>query len=285
MDRKKAKNIIVDRVSSLPTLPDVIAKLIPIMQDENAHIQDLIDVVSFDPAIATRLIKVANSAYYGFMKKITTIRNAVVVLGFRQVKSLALGISVLDSMNMVGKDVLIDREGFWIHSAGCAMASDALCEYIKNVDRETAFTASLLHDIGKLVLDAVFNDEYKKVMENIGDDRCLFEVEEEVLGFTHAEVAGWLCELWKFPADLTYPIMFHHHPESAVSIWKVISSVVHCADYLSKKAGIGSSSDNKCYLSSTAVDVLSLDDEIIERINNKIGQETEKAKAFFSAIA
>jgi len=179
---------------------------------------------------------------------------------------------------------LIDREGFWLHSAGCAMASDYLCEYVKNVDKETAFTASLLHDIGKLVIDNVFNAEYKAVLDNAGNDRCLYEIEDELLGFTHAEVAGWLCELWKFPADLTYPIMFHHQPESAVSIWKNISSVVHCADYLSKEVGIGSTQDLKYILSSTAVDVLSLNEDIIDKIKFKLSAGTEKAESFFSSI-
>jgi len=102
MNREDAKNIIVDKVKSLPTLPNVIHRLLPLLQNENVNIDDLIDVISYDPAISARLLKVANSAYYGFMQKIATVRHAIIILGLREMKSLALGITVFDTMKGLG---------------------------------------------------------------------------------------------------------------------------------------------------------------------------------------
>lgn len=270
MNRENAKNIIVDKVKSLPTLPDVINRLLPLFQNENVNIDDLIDVISYDPAISARLLKVANSAYYGFMHKVATVRHSIIVLGLREMKSLALGITVFDTMKGLGSQSLISHDDLWLHSIGSAMAAKMLCRSARGVNAEVAFTASLFHDIGKLVLDGFFKSDYMKVIENTSQGVIMFEAEENVFGFEHGEVGGWLCESWKLPSDLIYPVMYHHHLERVDSTWKVMAAVVHCADFLCKRAGIGFGSDAKTEQTPTdASEAQTIDEDDLDNVLKK----------------
>ena len=168
MDPVKAKSIIIDRVRDLPTLPDVINKVLALVGDENTSAKKLGNLVSHDQSISSRLLKVANSAYYGFMKKVATAQHAIVILGFKEVKSLVLGIAVFDAMKGASSETSLMKEEFWMHSMGSALAGQLICKKVGGADPESTFTASLLHDIGKLVLDVFFAREYAKVLERLG---------------------------------------------------------------------------------------------------------------------
>ena len=184
MDIKEARNIVIDKVKSLPTLPDVIHKVLSLVQGEDATAKTLGDLISYDQAISTRLLKVANSAYYGFMREIATVQHAIVALGFREVRSLVLGITVFDAMKKSSRETSIIREDFWMHSVGCALAGQIICKKVEGVDTDIAFTSSILHDIGKLVLDGFFTLEYGGVLEKVKKNGIsMVEAESEIMGF------------------------------------------------------------------------------------------------------
>jgi len=286
MDRAKAKNIIIDKVRDLPTLPDVIQKVLDLVGDEDTSAKKLGNLISYDQAISSRLLKVANSAYYGFMRKIATIQHAIVILGFKEVKSLVLGIAVFDTMKGVSGETSFMREEFWMHSMGCALAGQFICKKVGGVDSETVFTASLLHDIGKLVLDVFFTQEYAKVLEKVRvNGISIVEAEEDVMGFNHADVGGWLCDRWKFPPILSFPISFHHQMEKVDKNYMRIISIVHLADILCKRAHIGNSGEKKIpVIHLPAQEHLKLKDDDLEKIVEQLRQEEDKVKSFLSAI-
>jgi len=286
MDRVKAKNIIIDRVKDLPTLPDVIHKVLALVGDESTSARKLGSLISYDQSISSRLLKVANSAYYGFMKQIATAQHAIVVLGFKEVKSLVLGIAVFDTMKKAGGETSLAQKEFWMHSMGSALAGQIICKRVGRANSETIFTASLLHDIGKLVLDIFFTQEYVKLLENVRKNGVsMVEVEEAVMGFSHADVGGWLCERWKFPPALTFPISFHHQVEKAGKDYMQITSIVHLADILCKRAQIGNSGDNKIpAFQRSAQKYLNLQEDDLDTIIEELKQEEDKAKSFLSAI-
>jgi HD-like signal output (HDOD) protein len=174
MDRVKAKNIIIDRVKDLPTLPDVMHKVLTLVGDESTSAKKLGSLISYDQSISSRLLKVANSAYYGFMKQIATAQHAIVILGFKEVKSLVLGIAVFDTMKGASGETSLAQKEFWMHSMGSALAGQIICKRVGMADSETTFTASLIHDIGKLVLDIFFTKEYAKVLENVRENGADF---------------------------------------------------------------------------------------------------------------
>jgi len=286
MSRTKAKNIIIDKVKCLPTLPGMIHKVLDLVQDEGTSARKLGNLIAYDQAISSRLLKVANSAYYGFMREITTVQHAIVILGLKEVKSLTLGITVFDAINKKDKEASIMREDFWMHSIGCALAGQVICKRVPGVDVESTFTAALLHDIGKLVLDNFFTQEYGKVLEKVYQNGIsMIEAEEEVIGFNHADVGGLLCDRWKFPSILVAPISFHHQLEKADAKHLQMTSVVHLADILCKRAQIGNGGDNKiCPPHSLAKEHLKLEEPDLDTIVEELKQEEEKVTSFFHAI-
>ena len=286
MDPVKAKNIIIDKVRSLPTLPDVIHKVLTIMGDETTSANKLGSLISYDQAISSRLLKVANSAYYGFLKEIATVQHAIVILGFKEVKSLTMGIAVFDTMKESSTETSLIQEEFWMHSMGSALAGQIICKKIGGTDPETTFTVSLLHDIGKLVLDVFFTQEYAGVLKRVGVNGVnMVEAEEEVMGFSHADVGGWLCERWKLPPLLTLPISFHHQVKKVDKNYMQMTSIVHLADILCKRAHIGNSGDNKIpTIQIPAQEHLNVKEDDLDKIVEELKQEEDKAKSFLSAI-
>jgi len=286
MDRAKAKNIIIDKVKGLPTLPNMIHKVLALAGDEATSAKKLGNLISYDQAISSRLLKVANSAYYGFMSQIATVQHAIVILGFKEVKSLVLGIAVFDTMKEANSETTLMKEEFWMHSIGCALAGQIICKKVGRVDPETTFTASLLHDIGKLVLDGFFTRDYSRVLEKVRvNGVSMVEAEEEVMGFSHADVGGWLCERWKFPPVLTFPISFHHQVRKLDEPYIRVTSIVHLADILCKEAHIGSSRDNRLTpIDTFAMKYLKLKDDDLDKIVEELKLEEEKVRSFFSAI-
>ena len=286
MDSTKAKSIIIDRVKDLPTLPDVIHKVLTLVGNESTSAKKLGSLISYDQSISSRLLKVANSAYYGFMKQISTAQHAIVILGFKEVKSLVLGIAVFDTMKEASSKTSFMREEFWMHSMGCALAGQIIHKKAGGVDPETTFTAALLHDIGKLVLDVFLTQEYLKVLEKVRiNGVSMVEAEEEVMGFSHADVGGWLCERWKFPPVLTFPISFHHQVEKVDKNYMRITSIVHLANILSKRAHMGNGGSNKIpVIHLPKQEPLKLKEDDLEKMVGELRQEEDKAKSFLSAI-
>lgn len=286
MNSVKVKNIIIDKVKGLPTLPGMIHKVLALVQDEDTSARTLGNLIAYDQAISSRLLKVANSAYYGFMRGIATVQHAIVILGFKEVKSLTLGITVFNTINKTNKESSIIHEELWMHSIGCALAGQIICKKEPGVDAETIFTAALLHDIGKLVLDNYFTQEYGKVLEKVQlNGISMVEAEEEVMGFTHADVGGFLCDRWKFPPMLVSPIRFHHQLEKVDAGHMQITSVIHLADILCKRAHIGNGGDNKIPpLHSLAKEHLKLEESDLDTIVEELKQEEEKVKSFLRAI-
>jgi HD-like signal output (HDOD) protein len=286
MDYLEAKNIVFDSVKSLPTLPEIFHKVLVLVADEDASLKELSDLISYDQAISTRLLKVANSAYYGFMKKIATIQRAIVVLGFEEVKSLTLGIGLFNTMKRVKGSTSLNLHNFWLHSVGCALAGQNISQNAEGLEEGVAFTACLLHDIGKLVLDCFFIQHYSQVLKMVQlKEVSLAEAETEMMGFNHADVGGWLCEKWKLPPLLSNPISFHHKVDEVDSKYILISSIVHLADILCKRAQIGNSGDNQIGpIQPTAQENLMLTRDELQKIFVQLKQEESKALDFLSFI-
>jgi len=286
MDQEKVKQVIINKIDHLPTLPEMIQKVVSLVQDERTSARDLSNLISYDQAITSRLLKVANSAYYGFLREVSTIHHAIVVLGFKEVRNLSLGIAVFDSLKSVTSEVSLKWDEFWKHSVGCSLAARIICKKIGGINAEIAFTASLLHDIGKLILDNFFTREYKMALEKAQiEGASLVDVERGVLGFTHADVGKLVSSRWKLPPSLVFPIAYHHQVEEVDQEHILLTSVVHLADIICKKAGIGNSGDNSIPLfQKAAKKKLCIKEGEIDYMIKELQNEEEKAQAFINAI-
>ncbi|NLA75939.1 MAG: HDOD domain-containing protein, partial [Deltaproteobacteria bacterium] len=180
---QKIRDLIRDRNTQVPTLPVVVEKILSIAQQENTSAKDLADFISKDPAIANKILRLSNSAYYGMMKEIDSIARAITIIGFNEVVSLTIGMSVISAFSRkdAGKD--FNMKGLWIHSLGCAFSSRNIAKKLGILHSEQIFISGLLHDMGKIVLSLYFPDKYSLAISHAKENKTdLYRSEKLILG-------------------------------------------------------------------------------------------------------
>jgi putative nucleotidyltransferase with HDIG domain len=196
----------------LPTVPAVAANIMRLVENPETSADDLRKVIDQDPGVAVRILKVANSSLYGFSRKIETLNHAITLLGFRTVRNLVMAASLRKTFKQFGlpEKLLLD------HSTLCGAVAMRLSKEVScAVDSEEAFTAGLLHDLGKIALNNSSRKEYTKVVARTYNEGVSFrEAEMDEFGFDHAELGACVAEKWRLPKRLEYAIRYHHDPES-----------------------------------------------------------------------
>ncbi|MBI4230326.1 MAG: HDOD domain-containing protein [Planctomycetes bacterium] len=275
---------LVGRVQGLPTLPAILQRLNSMIVDPHTTAKQVGQLISSDPAVTARILKVVNSAFYGFPSRITTVTHAIVILGFNTVKSIVLSSSIFDTFRGQSESPY-RREDFWKHSIGTGAACRVIGKAIGYTALEDFFIAGLLHDVGKIVLDQYLHDDFVRVLEVVEKKDCLFvEAEAEVLGVTHAEVAGWLFEQWKLSKGLVQAVACHHNPALSDEVQK-ITSVIHLGDIVCRALQIGSGGDRKIpACSPTAWEALGLTEGRIPEILRATEEEAERAMVFLDFL-
>jgi len=276
-------------IINLPTLPTVVAKMLEMLDNPRTSAAQLGRLISGDQVLTAKVLKLANSAFYAFPQPISTVNLAVVVLGFDVIKNLVIGISVIESFSKEA-DGYFDVMRFWEHSIGCGVAGRMLARMHGYRVSGEAFTAGLLHDIGKLVMREHLRTEFLEVLERVNQEgKSFLEVEEELLGVTHAEIGSWLAERWNFPAVLQEAILCHHKPGEAKRE-PMLAAIAHFADVICKHAEVGFSGDHvKPPLDDVVYEVLSPklteDGEVdLEFYISELRGEMERAEGFVSTI-
>lgn len=227
----------VEKLENLPTLPGVVTKLSTMVESPTISTAQVGEMIQADQVLSAKVLKLINSAFFGFPGKISTVTHALVLLGFNAVKGLVLTASVFDIM-------ATEMLNLWKHSLGVSLAAGIISRRIKLKDAEEIIVAGLLHDIGKVALKVEGPEYFDSVMEKVGQDKTLFiDAEDEVLGFNHTKVGEWLCGKWNLPANLRDPITMHHQPRNAKNSPEA-TAVVHMADILVRSVGFGSGGDD-----------------------------------------
>ncbi len=230
---------LVQGVGDLLTLPDVFIRINQLLENPNSTTTDIANVVSQDPAFTVRLLRVANSSFYGFSSTIDTVSKAVSIIGTSQIRNLALSTAVANSFSGL-PNKLVSMDNFWRHSLYCGLAARKLAKLAGKCDAEAVFTAGLLHDVGELV---IFNRLPDKARDAIllvldsADELAVYKAEQKIMGFDHAEVGGELVRQWKLPPMLEECIAFHHDI-SAAQRYKREAALVHIANILALMAEV-----------------------------------------------
>lgn len=286
MDRLEAGKLI-RRVEELPTLPAIITRILEVLEDEGSSARDLERVVSCDQSIAAKVLRIANSAYYGFSREITTIHRAIVILGFQTVKGLALGSSIFETFFRPGGTSYFDRTAYWLHSIACSRCAMVLGRQLAQLDPEEAFLAGLIHDIGMVVMDHVMHEAYSQVLEKaIKQGGNLDQLEKGACGFDHAEVGAWLGERWKFPPSILDAIRFHGRISEGGRSSTMLVAAIHLADFCSNKAGLSVTGQHDCSdLQEEALKLTGITQENITDLTARIRDERDEIEAFFSALS
>ena len=242
MEKNELKTKIYAKVDELPTLPAVLPKLMGLMENEKSSAGQVADTIFKDPALTSKILKVANSAYYGFSQEISTLNKAVPLLGYNMVRSFALSIGVIDSLPYGKNSASFSREGLWVHGLAVATVMHELGrKFGERENNEQFFVVGLLHDIGKLVLDLFFSELFHKALEEAHsrENIALYEAENKIIGFDHGEVGGMLLTRWQFPEAIIKPVTFHHHTVLPDDVYSADVAMLRIADALPQELGLG----------------------------------------------
>lgn len=230
---------LVQGVGDLVTLPDVFIRINQMVENPDSTTADIAQAVSQDPAFTVRLLRVANSPYYGFSSAIDTVSKAVSIIGTSQIRNLALSTAIASSFSGFSNK-LVSMDNFWRHSLYCGLAARKLARLAGQCDAEAVFTAGLLHDIGELVIFNRMPDQAKESLLRVldsADELAMYQAEQGTMGFDHAQVGGELARQWKLPTMLEECIAFHHDIESAKRYPRE-TALVHIANILAQMAEV-----------------------------------------------
>ncbi len=286
MDKATQTRLLVQKIEQLPTLPVLATKILEASGGDDS-IGQISAVIEQDQSICAKILRIANSAYFGFLRQITTIHSAVVLIGLNTVRSLVLGTSIIDLFKTENTEESFDVERFWIHSISSATAAKLLSKHINDVKADDLFTVALLHDIGKVIFDIYFYDEYKIVLKNakIYGKKDIVELERSMFGTDHSVVGYWLGEKWKFPTLLLECIRYHHKPSLAPSEYRKHSYVVAISTILSTQVGQGSSVHN--LIPDNPVEYLNavgISEAKYEEVKDELREKKEDIEAFLEEL-
>ena len=213
MDKTTLRNRIYSKIDELPTLPATVTRLLPLFEDENSNAAVITDVIRKDPSLTANIMKVANSAYYGFSQKISDLERAVALLGFNMVKSLGVSIGIMKSLPSKSKTSVSGKE-LWKHSVTVAILMREMGRrlYHEN-ENEHLFIIGLLHDLGIVVFDQFFGEDFQMVLEEAkdADRKDFYKIEQRIIGLDHGVAGGILLTRWNFPSIISTAVTKHHH--------------------------------------------------------------------------
>ena len=274
--RRAREERVRSEIERLGALPTVVTNILRIADDPNSDVDDLAHEVEQDPVLAARLYKLANSSYYARATAVTTIAEAVRMLGFSTIRNLTLAASAGKIVNREFSGYQFAELGLWQHSVAVALVVQPLAKRVglpKEIEGELLL-AGLLHDAGKLALDGAIAEAEPET------DRISLEIETAAVGHTHAEVGLWIAEKWKLPPHAAEVIAQHHDPDPDAE-YAGHSAAIHVADYLANRHGIGIAEniswEDAC--SANALSILGIDAAELEEIETSLKDELDQIAA------
>lgn len=239
-DKNDVVSAALKSVTTIATLPEVTAKIVATVEDPRSTAAQLHKIVAHDPALATRILKVVNSAFYGLPGQIGSVERAIVLLGLNAVKNIAVAASLGQLFRGVKLCEGFTAKDLWTHCIAVGVTARELARQMKIPIADEAFLAGLIHDTGLLVALQTWPDQLKAVCEAAkGSERSFLEIEREMIGADHQQLGQGLAELWKFPRSCQLVAGFHHHPTSLADNARLLVTLVYVADTLACQAKKG----------------------------------------------
>ena len=244
---------IVDRVGCIQPLPDTALKLMNVMGDPRSKLDDFVEAIKYDQAVTGQVLKLCNSSFFGLSRKVTSLNDAMLCLGTVKVLQLVMSVHTNNMLSAEQKGYGLEPGVLWKHSVAVALASSLFAQRLRLPDANLVFTAGLLHDIGKVILNEYVAEDFAEIVRRVTDDRVSFvEAEHQVLGYSHEEVGGMIAERWKLPPAIVRCIRFHHVP-SALDPPDALVDTVYLANCICLLLGIGLGEDGLCYRADPTV--------------------------------
>lgn len=270
--RKEELRNKIDKLMNVSTVPTVLRKIMELTDDPNASIHELEKVIERDQAIAMKVVAVSNGAYYGFSRKISSISQAIFILGFDMVRGLAITTTVFNSIPAKNKESLL---ALWVHSFETAQAAMLIAKRTRLVEKESAFLAGLFHDIGRPILFQACENECHEI--NPFEENPI-EKEEEVFGASHAEVGSWFAGRFNLPEDSIKAIECHHNLKECAGLVKdtPLAAIIHLANLIVTEGPQAITAEHASILASLKIEL-----EDIAAIAEEISGLKEGNRSFY----
>lgn len=263
----------VQRITHLPTLPVTARNILAVVDDDLASVNKLENIIENDPAISAKILSVANSAMYGFRTPANTLNNAIVRIGFSNVKNIALGISLMTVLESGKHKSALDYQRVFNHSIAVGLTATLLSKNLEMGVSEEMLIIGILHDIGFLVLSRYFTDTYLKVLDACDGEKTLLDAEKEVFDFTHCDIGKWLAEKWALPDAIVDTISYHHSPSAAKGSVQHVA-LVHAADVIATQCIMSVTTRDPNYpFDPACLDILGISGEDFHELENQVKNE------------
>jgi putative nucleotidyltransferase with HDIG domain len=272
---------ILEEIETIPALPQVAIQVMHLTRDPDCSADHLTRVISSDQGLTANLLKLCNSAFYGLPRTIGSVKQAIMYLGFHTVRNLVLTSALFDIFREQKEGYGFRAGGLWQHSVATALAAQIIVQRLEPGIAETAFTAGLLHDVGKLILARRFEKQYADIESRILQDGIsLPQAEEAVIGCDHAEVGARIADRWKFPRDLILAIACHHEPERAKDYPPLVVGT-HIANIIARRNGFGITGEHAPEtISADALQHTGLTEDDLREIGAKLAAALEQTAEF-----
>lgn len=262
---------LISRVDEIPVFSQTVSNILKLIENPKSSARDIEIEVLKDQGFTTKILKLANSAYFGVTRQVSSIAQAVPIVGFQAIRSMVLAASVGKVMNKALPGYTLESEALWHHAQISAITARILAKKVKFKQVEEAYTAGLLKDIGKVVLDHYLSDQFQAIIEEVNKgEKSFIEVEEMVIGYNHSQVGALVAEKWKLPLELVEAISCHHEPEKATVNPKLVA-ITHVSDGLIMMMGFNLGADGLAYkMSNDAMTLLGITESTLEEVMSEV---------------
>ncbi len=227
---------LVKKIDQIPTLPMVSNQIMNLLKDEKVSFKQLADVIEKDQALAVKILKLANSSFYGSFAQTSSIDRALMKLGLGEVKAIMYAFSIHNFFSQKTATGF-DRSNFWKHAIICSQIARYLGNHFNMGKDDTLFLSGLIHDLGKIIFDQYFHEDFLQIIQYVNNHNENFsKAEKAILGFTHYQVAAKLLQKWQFPKKIIMQVFYHHAPWNDAE-YSAGSIVIYLANILTKLAG------------------------------------------------
>lgn len=272
-------------LKNLPPFPLVAQRALILLNKPEVSIQELVEVVKFDPAVTANILRISNSAYFGLRREIHSLHQALLLLGTQELLKIVIASGATRVFSAPTPGYFTERQGLWRHSVSCALMVDLLTRELSLPDQATGFTAGLMHDIGKVVLSLFVEQKFHEIMNLVEQQGVSFQAAEKtVLGVDHAEMGGEMARMWDFPDRLRLAITYHHldRPEAYTDD---LTLLVYLADILVMMFGQDLGMDGLAYTGYPEVlRHFHLREKNLQRILMQFGSAWDEAQIFFGLM-
>ena len=263
-------------VEAFPGMPTTASKLLPLLDSSDSTVSEIESILKYDPGLTANILKLTNSAYFGIPTQVSSVKQAIVLLGWKRLIQMVMTICMSPLMNKTIPGYDLRRGALWQHSIAVSVAAEILVKALNIPDADEVFTAALLHDVGKLVLGGFVKDDLPQIEDMVNKGITFDVAESMVLGTNHAEIGGQILDKWSFPAELVNAVQWHHDPESCKESC-TLSDIVHVANTMGVMTGIGKiDGDLALEHFSPVADRLGLEPENLEEMARQTSERVQK---------